>query len=73
MTLTPETQFDEFMERVAQKFSKSFGELSLKFKDEDGGKVSLRDDSDFELALETVREMSQGKPEGKLEIWVSDA
>ena len=72
MTLTPETPFEEFMDRISQKFSKSFGELSFKFKDEDGGKVSLRDDSDFELALETVREMAQGKPEGKLEIWVSD-
>ena len=34
------------------------GGLSMKFKDEDGGKVSLRDDSDFELAIETAREVA---------------
>ncbi|KDQ55044.1 hypothetical protein JAAARDRAFT_134290 [Jaapia argillacea MUCL 33604] len=69
MALTPETTFDEFMDRITHKFGKT---LSLKFKDEDGGKVSLRDDSDYELAIETARESAKGKPEGKLEIWCTD-
>lgn len=73
MALVPETPFDEFMEKVSAKFGKRLGGLSLKFKDEDGGKVTLRDDSDYELAIETARESSKGKPEGKLEIWCSDA
>ncbi|KAF8918162.1 NADPH oxidase regulator NoxR [Mucidula mucida] len=69
MALTPETNFDEFLDKVTLKFGKA---LTLKFKDEDGGKVSLRDESDYELAIETARESSKGKPEGKLEIWCSD-
>ena len=44
-----------------------------KFKDEDGGKISLRDESDYELAIETARENAKGKPEGKINIWCTDA
>ncbi|KAJ7287300.1 NADPH oxidase regulator NoxR [Mycena rebaudengoi] len=73
MALTPETPFDEFMDKVTSKFGKDINGLILKFKDEDGGKVSLRDESDYELAIETARESSKGKPEGKLEIWCQDA
>ncbi|KAJ7782794.1 NADPH oxidase regulator NoxR [Mycena metata] len=73
MALTPETPFDEFMDKVTAKFGKDINGLTLKFKDEDGGKVSLRDESDYELAIETARESSKGKPEGKLEIWCTDA
>ncbi|KAJ7188592.1 NADPH oxidase regulator NoxR [Mycena filopes] len=73
MALTPETGFDEFMDKVTAKFGKDINGLTLKFKDEDGGKVSLRDESDYELAIETARESSKGKPEGKLEIWCTDA
>lgn len=54
------------------KFYKEANGLSVKFKDEDGGKISLRDESDYELAIETARESSGGKAEGKLEIWCSD-
>jgi len=72
MALTPETPFDEFIDRVCGKFGKATGGLALKFKDEDGGKVTLRDDSDYELAIETARESAKGKPEGKLEIWCTD-
>ncbi|KAF9460762.1 NADPH oxidase regulator NoxR [Collybia nuda] len=72
MTLTPDTPFEEFMDKVTSKFGKSINGLGLKFKDEDGGKVTLRDESDYELAIETARESSKGKPEGKLEIWATD-
>ena len=72
MTLAPDTSFDEFMDRITAKFNKSLNGLGIKFKDEDGGKVTLRDESDFELAIETAREHSKSKPEGKLEIWCSD-
>jgi hypothetical protein len=40
MALTPETPFDEFMDKVTSKFGKDINGLILKFKDEDGGKVS---------------------------------
>lgn len=72
MALTPETSFEEFMEKVTAKFNKGLNGLGLKFKDEDGGKVTLEDESDYELAIETARESSKGKPEGKLEIWCVD-
>ncbi|KAF7375880.1 P-type phospholipid transporter [Mycena sanguinolenta] len=70
MALAPETPFEEFLDKVTAKFGR---DLTLKFTDEDGGKVSLRDESDYELAIETARESSKGKPEGKLEIWCMDA
>jgi len=72
MALTPETTFEEFMDKVTSKFGKSINGLGLKFKDEDGGKVTLRDESDYELAIETARESSKGRPEGKLEVWCID-
>lgn len=72
MTLTPDTPFPDFMDKVMAKFHKEAHGLYLKFKDEDGGKVSLRDESDYELAIETARESAKGKAEGKLEIWCID-
>lgn len=72
MTLAPEITFEDFVDKISVKFGASFTSLSLKFKDEDGGKVTLRDESDYELAIETARENAKGKPEGKLEIWCAD-
>lgn len=72
MTLAPDIPFAEFMDKVTAKFGKDVNGLGLKFKDEDGGKVTLRDESDFELAIETARESSKGKSEGKLVIWCTD-
>lgn len=73
MAVTPETPFEEFLERVTQKFGKGMNGLGMRFKDEDGVKVTLQDESDYELAIETAREHSKGKPEGKLEIWCTNA
>ncbi|KIJ51209.1 hypothetical protein M422DRAFT_58816 [Sphaerobolus stellatus SS14] len=69
MAVTPEMPFEEFVDRVTAKFGKNPNELELKFKDEDGTRVSLMDDSDFDLAIETARESARGRPEGKLEVW----
>lgn len=69
MALKPEVPFLEFKQRVAAKFETSLQSIALKFRDEDGGKVSLRDESDYELAIETARESAKGRPEGKLELW----
>ena len=73
MAIDPALSFDDFVDRVTSKFGKSFKSLNMRFKDEDGGKVSLRDESDYELAIETARENAKGKAEGKLEIWCTDA
>jgi hypothetical protein len=64
--------FEEFVERVTSKFGTTMDGLSFKFKDEDDGQVTLRDDSDFELALETARANAKGRDEGKLEVWCTD-
>ncbi|KAF8348373.1 NADPH oxidase regulator NoxR [Amanita rubescens] len=72
MALLPDTSFAEFMDKLTSKFDKSITDLGIKFRDEDGGHVSLRDESDYELALETAREAAKGKSEGKLEIWCAD-
>lgn len=73
MATTPDVPYDEFLERVTVKFGRSLTGLALRFKDEDGGMVSLKDESDFELAVETARESSRGRSEGKLEVWCEDA
>ena len=72
MTIVPDSTFADFMQKVCSKFEKQIGELDLKFTDEDGGKITLRDESDFEMAVVTVRELAKGKPEGKLELWCID-
>jgi neutrophil cytosolic factor 2 len=69
MALDPSMSFAEFRQRVAVKFETSPQSIILKFRDEDGGKVSLHDGSDYELAIETARESAKGRPEGKLEVW----
>ena len=70
MALTPDVTYEEFVDRVHAKFNKTFGEMTMKFIDEDGMKVSLRDDSDYDLAIETARDSAKGKPDGKLVVWV---
>ena len=72
MAIDPAMTFDDFVDRITLKFNKSLKSLDMKFKDEDGAKVSLRDESDYEMAIETVREHSKDKAEGKLEIWCTD-
>lgn len=72
MAIPPTTSFREFAERVTSKFGTSLTGLAMKFADEDGTKISLRDESDFELAIETAREGAKGRSEGKIEIWCVD-
>jgi len=72
MAMMPEIPFDEFLERVTSKFGRGLNGLSMRFKDDEGGMVSLKDDSDFEMAIEVARESAKGKPEGKLEVWCTD-
>ncbi|KAF8515374.1 NADPH oxidase regulator NoxR [Hysterangium stoloniferum] len=72
MAIHPDMPFDEFLERVTNKFGTALNALGMKFKDEEGTRVSLRDDSDFDLAIETAKENARGKAEGKLEVWCID-
>jgi len=83
MVIPPDLTFSEFLERVCAKFNYEIGGLRLKFEDEDGTKVSLRDEGDWDMAVETVRDSggvssassSAGsvKPgEGRLIIWCEE-
>jgi len=73
MAIMPDSSCDEFMDAVCAKFGKEFGDLSLKFTDEDGARVTLLDESDFELAIETARAAALKGKEGRLEIWCENA
>jgi neutrophil factor 2 len=70
MAMPPDVPWEEFCDTVGTKFTMTVSELNMKFADEEGTKVSLLDESDYELAMETARENAKGKPEGKLTIWV---
>lgn len=70
MAMPPDVLWEEFCDIVATKFTMTVSDLKMKFADEDGTKVSLLDDSDYELAMATARENAKGKPEGKLTIWI---
>lgn len=68
--MPPDVPWEEFCGIVGTKFTMSVGELNMKFADEEGTKVSLVDESDYELAMETARENAKGRAEGKLTIWI---
>lgn len=72
LALTPDVPFIEFMSMLSSKFGISARRLEVKFKDEDGGHVSMKDEMDYEMALETAKESANGKGEGKLEIWCAE-
>ncbi|CCM04385.1 uncharacterized protein FIBRA_06560 [Fibroporia radiculosa] len=72
MALVPDMSWEEFVDRVTSKFGRPLDGLGMQFKDEDGGKVTLRDEMDYELAIETARESAKGRSEGRLEIWCTD-
>jgi len=72
MALMPDVTFGEFMGMLSSKFSIPVSNMDVKFKDEDGGRVSIKDEMDYEMALETARESAGGKTEGKLEVWCAE-
>jgi len=68
LALTPDVTYAEFMGMLSSKFTIPVGKLDVKFKDEDGGHVSMKDEMDYEMALETAKESASGKVEGRLEV-----
>ena len=74
LALTPDVPFSEFMGMLSSKFGIPARKLDVKFKDEDGGHVSIKDEMDYEMALETAKESANasGKGEGKLEVWCAE-
>ncbi|KAJ1301007.1 hypothetical protein OPQ81_003430 [Rhizoctonia solani] len=72
MTIMPDISCDDFMDRVCAKFGREYGDLSIKFVDDDGAKVTIMDESDFELAIETARAAALKGKESRLEIWCDE-
>jgi len=72
LALTPDVTFAEFMGMLSSKFAIPVGKMDVKFKDEDGGQVSMKDEMDYEMALETAKESANGKVEGRLEVWCAE-
>jgi neutrophil factor 2 len=72
LALTPDVTFSEFMGMLSVKFSVPVSRMDVKFKDEEGGYVSLKDEMDYEMALETAKEGADGKAEGRLEVWCAE-
>ncbi|KAI5981299.1 hypothetical protein EDC04DRAFT_2874991 [Pisolithus marmoratus] len=79
MTLSANTTLPTFSLRVAAKFGLAPEALKLKFVDEDGVKISLRDEEDWGLAIETAMSVGgsgstrRGRGvEGRLEVWCED-
>ncbi|KAG8679426.1 hypothetical protein FRC08_016985, partial [Ceratobasidium sp. 394] len=69
MAIMPDISCEDFMDQVCAKFGKEYGDLNLKFSDDDGARVTLVDESDFELAIETTRAAALKGKEPRLEIW----
>lgn len=70
MSATPETQLRDFLSQLAIKLDRPPYDLVARFKDEEGDMVSLRDEGDWEAAVDCARCRAGGSVEGKLEVWV---
>lgn len=71
MAVPLETSFEELTDLITLKFGKSWDDLRLKFRDEDGGKISLKDPMDWDMAIEVAR--GTGGPLKALEMWLTES
>ena len=69
MALKLVVPFLEFKQRVAVKFETSVQSIDAQVPRRGRGKVSLRNKSDYDFAIETARESAKGRPESKLVLW----
>lgn len=44
--------------------------FKLRFRDEEGDQVSLKDEGDWDAALDYARVTAAGRPEGRLDVWL---
>ncbi|GAA5834859.1 hypothetical protein JCM11251_002044 [Rhodosporidiobolus azoricus] len=71
MSILADFSLATFLERVHAKFDCKT-KLSVKFKDWEGALVSVLDVDDWESAMDQAREAADGRPEGKLEIFLGE-
>ena len=72
MLVGNDTSFEAFIHHILRKFDKRPGSFRVRFKDEDGIKITIQDHSDLEFAIDTARLHGTGRSEGKLDIWCED-
>lgn len=72
MAVASDMGFDDFVLKVAKKFSLNPERVAMKYKDEEATMISILDEDDWESAVETARAYAKGRAEGKVEIWVED-
>ncbi|WVQ67470.1 uncharacterized protein L199_005670 [Kwoniella botswanensis] len=73
MSILPSHTYEIFINLLKDKFPELADQpLDVKFKDEDGDILSMRDEGDFEAAVDVARILGEGngRGEGRLEIWV---
>ncbi|GAA5997417.1 uncharacterized protein JCM10292_000247 [Rhodotorula paludigena] len=71
MNISPQVSLGEFVERVRRKFG-SEQNLPIKYRDSDGGLVSILDADDWECAMDQACDSTDGKNKGRLEILVGE-
>ncbi|BGP12560.1 hypothetical protein JCM10213_004854 [Rhodosporidiobolus nylandii] len=69
MSISPELPLPDFLTRIRAKFS-GRAYSSMRYKDSDESLVSIFDGEDWETAMDQAREAANGRPEGKLEIFL---
>ncbi|KAG8859707.1 hypothetical protein FRB96_004281 [Tulasnella sp. 330] len=76
MLVAPSVSFSELRKRVCDKFEQPLLGLRMKFEDEDGTRMSIRDDEDWEMAVGAARThmkaLGGGLGEGKLSVWCEE-
>jgi len=68
MVVSPSIPYTDLYKRVCDKLEQPLGRVRVKFEDEDGTRVSIRDDEDWEMAIGTTRM----KGTGKLAVWCEE-
>lgn len=70
MAISPTLPFPEFVEKIASKFRKNPKDFQLEFEYDDGEKIVMEDEGEYDMAIETARALGQGTPNWKLSVWV---
>jgi hypothetical protein len=73
MSLRPSDTLSVFLDALRSKMDDGAGVAVVRFRDEDGDMVTLRDEGDYEAAVDVARAMRRGGgrgEEGRLEVWV---
>ena len=69
VVISSQVNLYEFRNLLCDKFEIPDA-FKLRFRDEEGDQVSLKDDGDWDAALDYARVTAAGRPEGRLDVWL---